>query len=230
MGYTRGEILEDCKAAMSDVSTFYKKGFVNYRGRTTDTKELYTEVVAEFLCENIEAYKSIPRLTREASYKVEGHDGAYSESSNRIEEITAMQMLKQCKDGSTFDYIGRIIDYQTQLKKKSHDEAGKIDLISLYGGTLYILELKKEDSTETMLRCVLEGYTYLKTLDFEKLTKDFELKGIDHIKASPLVFRGSAQWIEMQEHRPQLKKLISFLDAKPYYVLKNNGKFSITEV
>jgi len=128
MGYTRDEILEDCKAAMSDVSTFYKKDFVNYRGLTTDTKELYTEVVAEFLCENIEAYKSIPRLTREASYKVESHDGVYSESSNRIEEIKAMQMLKQCKDGLYLDQIGRITDYQTPLKNKSHNEAVKIDL------------------------------------------------------------------------------------------------------
>ena len=88
MGYTREQIIEKCRAAFSNKSTFYKEGFVNYRGKTTDTEEFYTEVVAEFLCDNINAYVSgIECISRKNSYKTEGHDGVHKEGSNREEEI-----------------------------------------------------------------------------------------------------------------------------------------------
>lgn len=48
MGYTKNEIISKCTAALGKISTFYKQNFVNYRGRTSDTNELFTEVIAEF--------------------------------------------------------------------------------------------------------------------------------------------------------------------------------------
>lgn len=229
MGYTRQEIIDKCKLAVSDISSFYKADFINYRGKTSDTKEYYTEVVSEYVCDNIYLLDSIRQIKRETSYKTLGHDGNYSASSNRLEEVTAMQMFKQCKEGTEYDYIGQIIDYQTPLKNQKKDDAGKIDLLSVRENKVFILELKKEDSTETMLRCVLEGYTYLKTVCAEKLISDFKLSGIQEICAAPLVFKGMSQWKEMQEKRPHISKLIKITGCKPYYIHKNNDKFIITE-
>ena len=56
MGYTRNDILEQCKAAFQSISTFYKQPFINYRGKTEDTDEYFTEVIAEFLCEHISEF------------------------------------------------------------------------------------------------------------------------------------------------------------------------------
>jgi len=95
MGYIKEEILSRCCKAIEDVSTLYKQGFINYRGITTDTKEFYTEIISEFLCDNIQNYKSIPNITRVTSYKVDGHDGQYLENSTRIEEIAAMKIFLQ---------------------------------------------------------------------------------------------------------------------------------------
>ena len=229
MDYTRNEIIGKCNEAMSNVSTFYNQKFVNYRGRTTDTNEYYTEVIAEFVCDNIKEFEEIPTVTRQASYKTQGHGGDYSQQSNRLEEITAMQMFKQSQAGTAYDYIGKIIDYQVPLKNKKDDEVGKIDLLSVSYDTLYILELKKEDSTETMLRCILEGYTYLKTVDSDKLVNDFGLMGIHKVCSCPFVFREKNQWKEMQENRPQLMKLMKLMDSKPYYIKKIKDKFIITE-
>lgn len=58
MGYTKAEILDRCETAFENKSTFYKQDFINYRGKTTDTGEYYTEVVAKFLCDNIDDYVS----------------------------------------------------------------------------------------------------------------------------------------------------------------------------
>lgn len=223
MGYTRSEILIECKKAFRDKSTFYKKDFINYRGKTTDTKEYYTEVIAEFLCDNISEFVSgIECISRKISYKTEGHDGIYDPGSNREEEKIAMQIFTQSRDHGEFDLIGMIEDYQTPLKSTADDEAGKIDLISFDGNVMRILELKKPDSKETMLRCVLEGFTYMKTADCGKLISDF---GYDPayvvIKASPFVFYGGEQHKEMSQPRPYLRKLMALLDSKPYYIIEN---------
>lgn len=74
--------------------------------------------------------------------------------------------MKIFNQGS-LNILGKVLDYQTPLKDKQDDKAVKIDIVSYNKDikTVYLLELKIEDSKETMLRCVLEIYTYLKTLD-----------------------------------------------------------------
>lgn len=53
MGYTRNCIIAKCKEAFKDKKTFYKQSFINYRGKTEDTDEYFSEVIAEFLCNHI---------------------------------------------------------------------------------------------------------------------------------------------------------------------------------
>ena len=118
MGYTKKEIIARCEEKLKDVKNFYKNDFVNYRGKTMDTGELYTEIIAKFVCDNIESFYKIPMITRKTSYKTETHKGEYNEDSNRVEEIMAMKLFNKCKNGFSFDGIGRIIDYQTPLKNK----------------------------------------------------------------------------------------------------------------
>ena len=231
MGYTKQEILSECERAFQNKSTFYKNGFVNYRGRTTDTREYYTEVVAAFLCWNLAEYMSgIETITRKSSYKTESHAGEHPGDTNREEEIIAMRIFKQSEDMGAFDHIGRIEDYQTPLKSVRGDKAGKVDLLAFDGEVMRILELKKPNSKETMLRCVLEGYTYLKTVDDRKLVTDFGLDPDEvTVKACPFVFRRGEQQREMAQEWPHLRRLMALLDSKPYYVAYENGIFIVTE-
>lgn len=230
MSYTRQKIINDCEAAIADIKTFYQAPFINYRGKTTDTDEYFTEVVAEFVCNNIERFKNdIPMITRKSSYKTASHIGNVP-TSNREEETIAIKMFNLSdKEGYVYPFIGKIIDYQTPLKSSKDDVAGKIDLLSYDGETLRILELKKPDSTETMLRCVLEGYTYLQTVDKEKLLCSFKLPPHTAVKASPFVFYSGEQHQEMSDNRPWLQKLMILLDSKPYYIKSENYKIIVEE-
>ena len=231
MGYTKNEILAQCEKAFADKSTFYKKGFINYRGKTTDTKEYYTEVVAEFLCERIDDYvNGIKCISRKSSYKTEGHNGKYDPASNREEEIMAIKMFNQSRDRGAFPLIGTIEDYQTPLKSTREDDAGKIDLLAFDGKTMRILELKRPKSEETMLRCVLEGFTYLKTVDGKKLITNFGHNSADvTVEASPFVVYGGKQHREMSQQRPHLHKLMTLLDSKPYYYIPDNEYFEVVK-
>ncbi|MDD6815669.1 MAG: hypothetical protein PUE84_04410 [Firmicutes bacterium] len=227
-GYTRTEILEKIEASARDMATFYQQDFVNYRGCTLDTGEFYTEVAAEWCCSHLDLLDAIPQITRETSYKTPGHDGTYDPASCREEEITAMQMYRYCADGGSYDGIGKIIDYQTPLKNRRTDTAGKIDLLAYDGSCLRILEMKKADSQETMLRCVLEGFTYRKTVDGEKLLRDFELPADTKIEACPFVFAGSGPYLELCEERPHLRKLMDMLHSRAFLIRKTEDGFAVS--
>ena len=185
MGYTRKELLEKIESASGEMNLFYKQDFINYRGKTKDTGELYSEIVAEWCIENIQRFDLIPKITRTSTYKIDSHDGIpKNESSNRGEELIAMEIYRQ----GFLEKLGQVIDYQTPLKNRRYDKAGKIDILSYDGLSVRILELKEPDSEETMLRCILEGYTYMKTVDVKRLKKDFNLSEDAELLACPLVF------------------------------------------
>ncbi|MCM1194048.1 MAG: hypothetical protein NC123_12625 [Butyrivibrio sp.] len=158
------------------------------------------------------------------------HAGQYDPNSNREEEKIAMRIFQQSRDKGAFSLLGKIEDYQTPLKSNADDEAGKIVLLSCDDKIMRILELKKPDSKETMLRCALEGYTYLKTVNSDKLITDFGYNPEKNlIKASPLVFYGGEQHKEMSQSRPQLRKLMALLDSKPYYIKEDQAYIIVEE-
>ena len=215
------------------MGNFYKRKVVNYRGTTSDSKEYYTEVVAEWILKNIYLFDYIKPITREKSYKADSHDGKNKDNdSNREEEKIAMKLFELSQNqGKVFDIIGKIIDYQTPLKNIRADKAGKIDLLAYNEEEkiLRILELKRPDSKETMLRCVLEAYTYLKVVDKDKLLKDFGLPKNTKIKACPFVFYGKEQYKEMQEDRKNLKELIEKLEIEVIYLEEKDGEYSVVK-
>ena len=225
-GYIKDEIINKLEN-LKDISTLYKEDFINYRGDTIDTKEKYTEVIAEWLIKNFNLFDNIKKITRQSSYKVDTHDGKHNnQNSNRLEEIMAIEIFNQ----KSLNILGEVIDYQTPLKDKLEDEAGKIDIVSYDKDNkiVYLLELKREDSKETMLRCVLEIFTHFKTLDKDKFLEDFNLPKDTKIKASPLVFFNSFQHKEMVDGNNKfLKQLMDKLDIEPFDITKNSNYYAI---
>ena len=229
--YSKEEIIKKLEVAKSEMGQFYSEDFLNYISETSDKEGDYTEIIAGWLLDNIELFNEIKLITREKRYKVKTHDGIIkNEESKREEEKIAMKLFDSSKNrGKVFDIIGKIIDYQTPLKNVRGDKAGKIDLLAYNEKekTLRILELKRPDSKETMLRCVLEAYTYLKVVDKAKLLKDFGLAEDTVIKACPFVFYGKEQYREMQQDREHLKDLIEKLGIEVIYLEEKNGEYSI---
>ena len=232
--YTRNEMEDKCKEALKNPNTFYAQGFVNYQGICPDAGVPYTEVVAKFLCNNLTQYVAgIKKISRKSSYYTPTHDGQHDPTSNREEELIAMKMFNASTAGTVYTGIGKILDYQTPLKSRQTDKAGKIDLLSFDGNTLRLLELKKPTSKETMLRCVLEGFTYLKTVDEQKLISNFNEKdGVNipddtPVKASPLVFVNSRPHKDFLGDSPHLKLLMDLLDSQPFFIEKKGQDFVV---
>jgi hypothetical protein len=229
--YSKEEIIKKLEESKSKMGQFYNENFLKYIGETSDEEGYYTEIIAGWLLDNIELFNNIKMISRKSNYKVKTHDGIIkNEGSKREEEKIAMKLFELSQNqGKVFDIIGKIVDYQTPLKNVQKDKAGKIDLLAYNEEekTLRILELKKPDSEETMLRCVLEAYTYLKVVDKDKLLKDFGLPKNTEIKACPFVFYDGKQHQEMKDGREKLEELIEKLGIEVIYLKEENGEYIV---
>jgi hypothetical protein len=194
--HTAKEVNEEIKKAVVNMKTFYRQPFLNWSGNTLDNEEPYSEVIAKYLLGHSNLWGKIDMITRyPSSYKTESHIGIKVEDTktNREEEWIAKSMYKNHYDG-----IGNVIDYQTPLNNKKSDKAGKIDLLSVpNSSTLYLIELKRGSNKETLLRCVLEIYTYSKIVDGKKLLRDFGLNENIAIKPIVAIFKNSEQYKQL---------------------------------
>lgn len=216
MEYTREYILNRCNEAIQDPVTFYKAPFVNYTGTTPDG-EYYTEIVSRFLLNYIDDLKKIEKHTRHNTYNMP-RIGNYNKSSQDSKKGIAIKMFNDSKIDQPYDYIGKVIHYQTPLKDVMSDRLGKIDILSVSGEKLYIIDLKKKGSHDTMLSGILKAYTYKQIIDMNKLLRDFDLNHSKHtLNAATLTCRSDKQHHEMQEKRPYMHELKYQLGVSSFY-------------
>jgi len=207
---TPDEIREKCDTASKNMDTFYKQG-VAMRISHSDT-------VAQYLLDNSELWEKIQKITRQNSYNRD-HSAIEpgEKATNCIEEWTAKAMFTHSKKfGHKFGAIGSVIDYQIQLKNTLKDkEAGKIDMMSLSadGQELYLIEMKQQGTGESLLRCVLEIYTYFRQIDKNKLKKDFELNNNPKVVPVVAIFTDSKPYKQIKKYS-KVVELIKSLHVK----------------
>ncbi len=120
--------------------------------------------------------------------------------------------------------LGKIIDYEIPLKEKMSDKLGKIDIISVdsNGQSVRLIELKikNKNGDETLLRALLEIYTYYKLIDCSgskiKLLEDYELP--TNYKLIPVVLTDerslSGEMLSHMDKYPRLNNLISKMNEE----------------
>ena len=182
-GLTPSDEMDSTKFA----ANFYKSPVVNYKGKVTGSKDLYSEVIAETLI-NDNFIKDWLNLIpeRPEHFKINHPNTDKNvdalKITNRKEEILAKLLFYQ----GNVDGLGYIFDYQTPLKKTRNDSYGKIDLLGYNTDDecYSVIELKyrPSGSEETLLRCILEAYTYYKLLDLKQIKADVDHAGIKALK------------------------------------------------
>ena len=173
-------------------ANFYKAPIINYKGYVTGKSKVnntrYSEVIADTLVSKgyIKTWLELEPLR--PNHFDTGHNHSESvdinklQISNRKEEILAKLLFyqREVKD------LGYIFDYQTPLKETRNDSYGKIDLLGYNNDDecYSVIELKyrPSGSEETLLRCVLEAYTYYKLLDLKQIESEVNHAGIKDLK------------------------------------------------
>jgi len=181
-------------------------------------------VVEQWLCErdHLCLFKNgIDQITRKSSYCVKHDTSSRKTSSCREEERIAIFLAE---NHLSLGSLGEVLDYQVPLKDTNLNKGvGKIDLISYNDKTnrLYLLELKKPSSSESLLRCCLESYTYSRIINGAKLIQDISKvswinKKINNdatIVPCVLIFPGSRPANEFLKPSKEIQTIISSLNV-----------------
>ncbi|MDE6110475.1 MAG: hypothetical protein K2F65_01030 [Eubacterium sp.] len=258
---TEKEIKELKEKAVSKVKTkpageWYKMhhdedkndGFWNAKTRS---EELADAILNNDGVSKLFSIRKITRCDKSRSYFVKEHN--IDNAQKKIDENKKLDENKNPKLGEVlicnkmfissaikpYDCIGSIIDYQTPMRNTANDKGYKgVDLISYNKdeGSLILLEAKKPGSQETLLRAVLEVFTYWKIIDHQKLLYDFSendrCKGLDvyntTIKKAVLIFDNSSAYREYYEGTsPKTIELMKKLGVDFYGIREKDDDYEV---
>jgi hypothetical protein len=223
--------VQKCLKTPDLIQHLYKEKFLNYSGNTKDTDKEYIEVIADELIKN---YHEVSRqwdipIRSTKSFNL-NHDG-FSNVKSRLNKFGSLKycekLLAIALSNSEKTYcLGKIKDYEVPLKEEKSDEQelGKIDLISVDNNDQFVklIELKiKNDNgaDETLLRAVLEIYTYYKLIisskSQEKLLREYKLP--EYYRLQPAILTdelalSGQQLLQMEQKYPRVKDLISAMN------------------
>lgn len=217
MRYTEEQIIAQFQN-IKEIDKLYDNKIIKRKGKG---EKYFSEIIAAEILKNITLFDNIQKVSRHSngkSYRTESHHKGiiFSRETNRREEIFAKELHLR----SVFKInaeIFQVLDFQIPLKDERSDKLGKIDLLAFNDNTstLYLIELKYGKSNETLLRAILESYTYYKIIDADKLKSDFELKDEIKVKAGVMVICpecNAYRELEDIENRPALFELSKKLD------------------
>lgn len=176
-------------------ANFYKASIVNYKGYANgekqEDKNRYSEIISSALLSKnlLQSWKELapvrPNHFDTAHTPSEKVEMEKLQGTNRKEEILAKLLFYQREVAG----LGYIFDYQTPLKETQDDSYGKIDLLGYNTDDkcYSVIELKyrPSGSEETLLRCVLEAYTYYRLLDIKQINSAVGHDGIQKLKKLP---------------------------------------------
>jgi len=233
MAYTKEKTKNELNDKLKKIETLYNENCIKRKGKTSDTNEFYTEIIANELLRNLNAIDSILQVQRNQPYRIPEHFPISLTDTNRDEENFAKRIT-----GLELESIGEILDYQINIKGFQKDNSGKIDLISFnkQDNKFHLIELKyKGNSNDTLLKTILEIYTYFKQVNkkilvAEYLSKNFILNklytesDIDKIKIVPIILltEDCLAYEELQDidsfSRKKTKALILALNIEIYSI------------
>lgn len=192
----------------SSLDRLYKENFINRIGQTTDTQRCYADIYAEYI--NNLPFIEIPQKERD-NYKVKSHQNIEKieiKDTGERERNIAKALVKKRYE---LKGIGIPFDFEIPLSQRE-DGVGKIDLVAKddTNRIFYLIELKDDDSKESLLRAALEIFTYSKQLNEVQFKSEFILNEYT-LKKCIILFKGTepANMAERLKDLPNLKKFIS---------------------
>jgi hypothetical protein len=151
---------------------------------------------------------SVVTNTRKATYNVPHPEDYVSKSPRSREKVLAIWL---CKEKVDLGSLGKCISYEIPLCDKRSDNNGKIDLLSYNARekSLYLIELKNPENTESLNRAILEISTYYQIIDGKKLLTDMGLPEDTIIKKAVLIHENSAAKRDYSEIKGRIADLLS---------------------
>ncbi|MBR2323199.1 MAG: hypothetical protein IKA54_06375 [Clostridia bacterium] len=163
--YTKKETTQKIEEIFesNDISKLYSEDFVNRKGKTSDTKEEYQEIFAEYIFHRLVDNK-LPMIPPSGIENYCEHERTYVERDNEEGVQRDYYFGKRKLD----DSYGVPVWFELQTGERGQGKG--IDLVYYNNNTqeLNLFELKYNNSNESLLRAILEIQTYYQRVHWSK--------------------------------------------------------------
>lgn len=147
-------------------------------------------------------------------YALDTHDGKEIGDLDEEFERQMYAIKYNSVDGYLDREIGHIVDYEIPVKRMEEESDVKVGLIDLMTETahkVYLINCKRMNSEESLIKTVFEIITKVNLISRKKLIADFEAAELnkfeyrhtkDDLTPAILIFEGSRQHKELLETNP----------------------------
>lgn len=225
MPITESECQKRLAVASQDIGRFYKEDLLIYKGVTSDSKKLYNEVAAAYLCNNLLLFEQIVPFVRKEKYLTniyKQYDRNQSNKNTHKQLVLKLFRQKEFEQGVIVDCFTPLLD------RPSNKELSKLDLLlKTSANELIVLNVKLANSEQSLLRYLVELITLYRRLDQEKLLNELGLENYT-IRFAPLLFRKSAAYQQLKEDRYWLYRFMDYLDVDIFIIDQKRSGFQIS--
>jgi len=178
----------------------------------------YADDIADIIVNNFHLINIVKKNLRQNNFKIDGHCGQ-AQLSTPIAQFTEKRFLRALfnfTNEQPIEFLGFVIDYETPLKASKGANHGNIDLLAQNNNNLFIIEAKKHNSSESILKAILEAYVYSKLVNSvkERFYSDFRFSSDLILTPTILTFKSATsgeQLLSINDY-PNIKRLLNILN------------------
>jgi hypothetical protein len=181
-------------------------------------RKSYADDIADIIVNDFHIIDIVKKDLRQNDFKIDDHCGQ-AHLSTPISQFTEKRFLRALfnfANEQPIEDLGIVIDYETPLKASKGAKHGNIDLLARNNNNLFIIEAKKHNSSESILKAILEAYVYSKLVHSvkERFYSDFRFTSELILTPTILTFKSATsgeQLLSINDH-PNIKRLLNILN------------------
>jgi hypothetical protein len=184
-------------------------------------RKSYSNIIAHIIVNNFDCINLVKDDLRQNNFKIDDHCGQ-AQLSTGIKQITEKRFLRALfnfANEKPLKFIGKVIDYEVPLKEKRGAQHGDIDLLACNNNNLFVIEAKKHDSSESILKAILEAYVYSRLVHSVKERFYFDFGFVSELILTPtiLTFESATSGEQLlqlclKDKHPNIKRLLNILN------------------
>ena len=181
-------------------------------------RDAHTEPAAALITH---AFDSISLKTdglRQQPFRLSDHRGQLRSEPAQVAVVNERRIVRALFNAKRLPLLGRMLDYEVPLKEVRDADHGDVDLISVSRGDCLCVEAKKPGSDESLLRPLLQAYTYsrLLWLHRRRFLDEYDLDSQTRLTPAVLTFdeTRSVDQLYSLDKLPRLEALLRLLDRE----------------
>ena len=177
----------------------------------------YTEWIAGRVAASLDGLRLVRDGLRARSFRVADHRGQIKLGTG-IEQLTEKRLVRALFNTTVLPLLNRVIDYEVPLKDNDAAAHGDIDLLCTQPGVCLCVEAKKPLAGESILKAVLQAFTYTSLVATRKeaFLESFNLDPTLCLTPAVLTFASAKSGLQLAglHQYPNLVGLIRLLDTR----------------